>query len=72
MHQPGPVAKQSVPKIMHKNQPSKEVKTASFEGRFVLLCSLFVRIAIAISFCSAPLLGLFLTHYYRDQLDPLK
>lgn len=37
MHQPGPVAKQSVPKIMHKNQPSKEVKTASFEGQFVFV-----------------------------------
>ena len=39
---------------MYKIRPSKEVKTASFEGRFVLLDPFFVQIAIALLFCNRP------------------
>ena len=39
---------------MYKIRPSKEVKTASFEGRFVLLGPFFVQIAIALLFCNRP------------------
>lgn len=42
------------PKILHKNCPSKEAKTAFLEGPFTLLYSFFVQIAFAISFCNAP------------------